>query len=70
MKREKERIGQHDMATKANELIGTAEVARIYRVSTETVRRWRKANLLPVPVVDRKYAPKWRRGDLVKGKKA
>jgi hypothetical protein len=54
----------------ANQLIGTADVAKLYRVSTETVRRWRKQNLLPAPVVDRKYAPKWRRGDLVKGKKA
>ena len=55
---------------KANELIGTREVAKILGVSTETIRRWRKANLLPVPSVNRKYAPKWRRGDLVKGKKA
>lgn len=56
--------------TKANELIGTREVARILGKSERTIRRWRQADLLPKPYINRKNCAKWRRGDIMRARKA
>ncbi len=57
--------------TKANELIGTREVAKILGKSERTIRRWRRQGaLLPKPFIDRRNSPRWKRGDIVQSKKA
>lgn len=58
------------MSKKLSELIGTREVARIIGKSQRTIQRWRKQGLLPKPCIDRRSAPKWRRGDIMRSKQA
>jgi predicted site-specific integrase-resolvase len=53
-------------ASKPYDLVGTAEAAEILDVERSRIGRWKKAGVMPKPVIELKATPVWRRSDIVK----
>lgn len=49
---------------KKYDLVGTAEAAEILRVERSRIGRWKKAGVMPEPVIELKATPVWRRSDI------
>lgn len=53
---------------KKYDLVGTAEAAEILDIERSRIGRWKKAGLLPEPVIELQATPVWRRADIEKMK--
>ena len=51
------------------DLMGTAEVAEFFSVTTSAVSNWKKRGQMPDPVAELKMSPIWNKADIIDYKK-